>query len=86
MFIKDKINKNGILFIQEIHSTIDESKWKGKCQGDLLHSQGSSISHGVLNGLFGFESIDVKSRLSNTNGCTLILHMVINDEGLSLYH
>lgn len=55
MFIKDKINKNGILFIQEIHSTIDESKWKDKCQGDLLHSQGSSISHGVLIGLFDFE-------------------------------
>ena len=62
--LKDTINENAIIFLQETHSSVDgESKQKDNFQGDLFYSHGLSIYCGVLIGLFGFESIKAKTQL-----------------------
>ena len=47
-YFKNKIGKNGILFLQETHSTIsDEGKWKDEFSGTVFYSHGTSNSCGV---------------------------------------
>ena len=80
-YLKDKINKSGIVFFQETHSDVDnESKWKENFQGNLLYSFDSSVSCGVLIDFFGFESNEIKNKLCDANGGILILNVIINDE------
>ena len=51
-YFKNKIFPNGIIFLQETHSTKEnEIKWKDKFDGDLYFSHGKSNSCG---GLIGF--------------------------------
>ena len=48
-YFKNKIGKNGILFLQEIHSTIsDEEKWKDEFSGPVFYSHSTSNSCDVL--------------------------------------
>ena len=47
-YVKNKIGKNGILFLQETHSTVsDEGKWKVEFSGPVFYSHGTSNSCGV---------------------------------------
>ena len=48
-YFKNKIGKNGILFLQETHSTTsNEGKWKDEFSGLAFYSHGTSNSCGVL--------------------------------------
>ena len=58
---KSKLKSNGLLSLQETHSTIDcEKKWKDEFRGDLHFSHGSSNSCGVLIAFYGNQDITVK--------------------------
>ena len=47
-YVKNKIGKNGILLLQEKHSTVsDEGKWKIKFIEPVFYSHGTSNSCGV---------------------------------------
>ena len=49
MCFKNKMFPNGILFLQETHSTKEnEIKWKDKFDDNLYFSQGTSSSFGVV--------------------------------------
>ena len=78
-YFKNKIGKNGILFLQETHSTIsDEGKWKDKFNGPVFYSHGSSNSCGVLNTFFGKNKICVNSQTTDKHGRILILDVTID--------
>ena len=48
-YLQHKVNKEGIFFIQEAHSTKDdEEEWIADWGGDLLFSHGTSLSAGVI--------------------------------------
>ena len=47
-YFKDKIGSNGVLFLQETHSSSKvEQKWKEDFKGPILFSHGTSNSCGV---------------------------------------
>ena len=53
-YFKNKIDKNGNLFLQETHSTTsDNVKWKDEFSGPVFYSRDSSNSCGVLITFFG---------------------------------
>ena len=69
VIIRKKIFPNGILFLQETHSTKEnEIKWKDKFNGNLYFVHGKSNSRGVLIGFSGkktFTKINFKRVLLN---------------------
>ena len=48
-YFRNKLGNNGILFLQETHSTFnDENIWKNDFSGPVFYSYGTSQSCGVL--------------------------------------
>ena len=48
-YFRNKLGNNGILFLQETHSTFnDENIWKNYFNGPVFYSHGTSQSCGVL--------------------------------------
>ena len=79
-YLKEKIVPNGLLFLQESHSTInDEIKWKDEFNGKLYFSHGKSNSCGVLIGFIGNKRFNVVKELKDKNGRILILDAIIDD-------
>ena len=71
-YSKNKIGKNGILFLQETHSTTnDEGKWKGEFSGPVFYSHGTSNSCGVLITFFEKNKIyaNRKTRTNTNSRC-----------------
>ena len=53
-YFKNKIGKNGILFLQETHSTTSNGgKWKDEFGAPVFYSYGISKSCGVLSTFLG---------------------------------
>ena len=78
-YFKNKIGKNGILFLQETHSTIsDEGKWKDELSGPVFYLHGTSNSCGVLITFFGKNKICVNSQTTDKHGRILILDVTID--------
>ena len=76
--MRNKIWPNGILFLQETHSTFnDEVKWSVKF-GKICFLHGTSDSCGVLIAFYGDKKINVKKRFTDNNGRILILDTDIN--------
>ena len=68
-YFKSKLKLNGLLSLQETHSTTDcEKRWKDEFGGDLHFSHGSSQSLGVLIAFYGNQDITVKKKLSDKKG------------------
>ena len=60
-YFKSKLKPNGLLFLQEMNSTIAcEKKWKEEFGGDLHFYHGSSNSCGVLIAFYGNQDTAVK--------------------------
>ena len=62
-YMKEKLDRNGIFFLQETHSTLScEENWKKESEGNLLFSHGTSNSTGVLIGFTkNFEVYNVQN-------------------------
>ena len=53
-YFKNELGNNGILFLEETHSTInDENIWKNDFNAPFFYSHGTSQFCGVLNAYFG---------------------------------
>jgi len=61
-YLNSKANKNGIIFLQETHSSIDdEKKWQDEFNGSLFYfSHGSYNSCGVA---IGFWELNILNQL-----------------------
>ena len=71
---KNKMFPNGILFLQETHSTKEnEIKWKDKFDDNLYFSNGKSNLFGVVIGFSGNKIFTVKKRVCDENVQILIL-------------
>ena len=79
-YFKIKIFPNGIIFLQETHSTKDnEINWKDEFHGDLCFSRGKSNSCGILTGFSDNKPFTVKKHLCDKNGRILILETLTDD-------
>ena len=84
-YFKNKIFPNGILLLQESHSTKEkEIKRKDKLYGNLYFSHGKSNSWGVLIGFSGKKTFIVKKSLCDGNGRVMILEILIDDSVFNL--
>lgn len=62
-YLKNKIFPNGILFLEETHSTKDnEIKWKNEFDNNSYFSHGKSNLCGVLIVFFGSTTFTVKKQ------------------------
>ena len=84
-FFKNKIGKNGVVFLQETHSTSEvEQKWNVDFNGQVFYSHGTSNSCGVLIAFLGNQKIVVKNQLTDKKGRILILDVDIDDSNYIL--
>ena len=79
-YFRNKLSSNGILFLQETHSTINnELKWKDEFEGALFFSNGKSNSCGVLIDFLGNKPFTVVHEFSDKNGRIFILDLIFNN-------
>ena len=79
-YFKNKLGNNGILFLQETHSTFnDENIWKNDFNVPVFYSHGTSQSCGVLIAYFGYLSFSVNKQVKDKNGHILILALNIGE-------
>ena len=66
-YFREKIANNGILFLQETHSSHDTViNWRDDFKGELFFSHGTTSSCGVIIGYLGSNKIKV-NRIKNDN-------------------
>ena len=64
-YFRNKLGNNGILFLQETHSTFNgENIWKNDFNGLVFYSHGTSQSCSVLIAYFG--NLNVSVNLANS--------------------
>ena len=79
-YFKNKLGNNGILFLQETHSTFnDENIWKNDFNVPVFYSHGTSQSCGVLIAYFGNLNFSVNKQVGDKNGRIPILHVNIDE-------
>lgn len=80
-YLNSKANKNGIIFLQETHSSIDdEKKWQDEFNGSLFFSHGSYNSCGVAIGFCGIKNIEPTTIKIDKNGRIIILETSLLEE------
>ena len=79
-YFRNKLGNNGILFLQETHSTFnDENIWKNDFNGLAFYLHGTSQSCGVLIAYFGNLNFSVNKQVGDKNGRILILDTNIDE-------
>ena len=79
-YFRNKLGNNGILFLQETHSTFNnENIWKNDFNGPVFYSYGTSQSCGVFIAYFGNLNFSVNKQVGDKNGRILILDVNIDE-------
>ena len=79
-YFKNKLGNNGILFLQETHSTFnDENIWKNDFNVPVCYSHATSQSCGVIIAVFGNLNFLVNKQGGDKNGQILILDLNKNE-------
>ena len=72
-YFREKIANNGILFLQETHSSHDTViNWRDDFKGELFFSHGTTNSCGVIIGYLGSKKIKV-NRIKSDNQCRILI-------------
>ena len=80
-YVHDKIQNNGVCFLQETHSTPDcEDTWKQEWGGDFFFSHGSSNSTGAAICFSKNMNMDIVKISTDTSGRIVILEIIFNDD------
>ena len=78
-YFKNKLLPQGILFLQETHSTkSNEASWRDEFNACLFFSDGSSNSCGVLIGFLGQFNVNTLNQICDNKGRILILNATID--------
>ena len=86
-YFKNKLGNNGILFLQEAHSTCnDENIWKNEFNVPVFYSHGTSQSCDVLIAFLGNLNFSVNKQAGDKNGRILILDINIDEIRCSNQH
>ena len=73
-YLKKKLGNNGILFLQETHSTFnDENIWKNDVNVPVFYAHGACQSYGVLIAYFGNLNFSINKQVGDKNGRILVL-------------
>ena len=79
-YLKSYITVNGFIFLQEMHSRInDEIKWRDEFNGELLVSYGKTNSCEVAIGFYGSKTIEQTNKISAKSGRILLVEATIDD-------
>ena len=80
-YFRDKVSNNGIIFLQETHSTEDaHNKWRDDFQGQIFFSHGNTNSWDVMTGFLGNKKIRYNKIRTDNNGRIIVLEAEIDDE------
>ena len=80
-YFKDKIVANGFLFLQEIHSIVnDEIQRKDDFNSKVFYSRNKSNACGVLICLIGCKKPFIRNKLSDSDDHISILDVNIDDK------
>ena len=86
-YLKNKSGPNGILFLQETHSTKkNEIRWNDNFNGQIHYSHGKSNSCGVLIAFYSSVTYTVTKKASDKHGQILIIEALIDDTEFILRH
>ena len=79
-YLKNNSLPNGVIFMQETHSCInDEKRWCDDFGGTLYFSHGTTNSCGVAIGHFGSKKFELVQKLTDNNGRLLVVEAKIDD-------
>ena len=79
-YFRSKVAPKGILFLQEMHSSVEtEKQWNDKFKGQLYFSHGKTNSCGVLTGFHGNINVVIKKQLIGKSGRILTLKVTVDD-------
>ena len=80
-YFRDKVSNNGIIFLQETHSTENaHNKWWDDFQGQIFFSHGTANSCGVMIGFLRNKKIKYNKIRTDNNGRIIVLEAEIDDE------
>ena len=89
-YFKGQIVNNGIIFLQETHSSEDTfNEWRNDFKGEVFFSHGTTSSCGVMIGYLGNEKFSVNKICKNNNSRVLMIEVEIETETfilLNLYN
>ena len=78
---REKIVNNGILFLQETHSSLDIAiNWHDNFKGELLYSHGTTNSCDVIIGYLGNRKIKANRIKNDNQGIILIVDADIDED------
>ena len=84
-YFKNKLLPQGVLFLQETHSTeSNEASWRDEFNASLFFSHGSSNSCGVLIGFLGQFNVNILNQMCDNKGRILILNATIDAKNFLL--
>ena len=79
-YLKNCVTSNGIIFLQETHSSVkDEKIWNDEFEGHLFSSHGKNNFCGVAIGFAGIEALNILNIRRNNLGRILVIEVKIDD-------
>ena len=79
-YLKDKIFNDGIIFLQETHSSENtRDEWINDFKGELYFSHGTTSSCGVMIGFITSKKVSVSKVSKDNNGRILIVEVTIEN-------
>ena len=80
-YFRNVLSPNGIIFLQETHSSInDEKNWRDEFKGELFFSHGKTNSCGVAIGYFESQQFTIESKKTENGGRILVLEAPLEDK------
>ena len=80
-YLRKNVNPNGLIFLQETHSSSkEEKKWENDFKGQLFLSQGKTNYYGVALGYYGTKKFSVLNISNNVNGRILLLEFDVDGD------
>ena len=84
-YLKNSISPNGFIFLQEIHSSVDEGKsWCDDINGNLYFFHGKTNSCGVATGYVGSKNFVLPNQTAYKNGRLLLIEAIVDDVKFAL--
>ena len=82
---RGEISNNGIIFLQETHSTEDTfHNWRNDFKGEVCFSHGSTGSCGVMIGYFGSKKVQLNKIKKDDHDRILIVDANMDDQNFVL--
>ena len=80
-YFRNVLSPNGIIFLQETHSSInDEKNWCDEFKGELFFSHEKTNSCGIAIGYFGSQQFTIESKMTDNGGQILVLEASLEDK------